>query len=313
MSRPSTFRPGQETDACRSRIGPIRWTRTQSTDHRVRIVPTVQWTRCARKTRAFCLRPPEAPRDRASLLVGLEYSRKRPSLDQSESIFRGARTARPAGAVRGSLVDTVRWSRSHTRFAYFPRPKGEPLPAGVSAVKGVVPLESMIQMSVPFGLRARSRPGGRLVIGRRSRGQRGSVRPASPQLCRSGQTTSTGMPWRHPFGKRSFPSPKRKRRRAQRTPAPRIRLPSQDSRKAFGAPDRTGGRRGLPVAQTATSQTAQRHRMCRRRSAVSCPANRASRDRSRGHPRFRSRRRGTACRLGETQGTSARTGPRRAW
>ena len=121
--------------------------------------------------------------------------------------------------------------------------------------------------------------------------------------CRTGRTTSTGMPWRHPFGTRSLPSPKRIRRHAAKNPTrhgfgDRHGIPRKHSARRI----EPAGHEGSLARQTAATQVTHRRRSCQPRSAVSCPANRASRDRFRGPPRFRSRRTGIACRREKRRG-----------
>ena len=253
---------------------------------------------------AFCLRRSEAPRDRSRVLLSTsKYSRNRPSLDQSESIFRGVRSNSPHdGTVRRSLVNTVRgW------FAYAIRvlsgDQSGTVSPGVSTVKGVVPLESMIQMSISF-VPVRS------TAARRPSGDRatfqGPAGPGSPSVATAPAGRSNHVnwdAWLHPFGTRSFRSPKRKPRHAERPRhghgfGHRHRITGKLSARRI----EPAGDEGSLARKQQPPRRRNRRRVCRRQSAVSFPGNRASRDRSRGHPRFPSRRRGTACRRGETRG-----------
>ena len=226
-----------------------------------------------------------------------------------------------AVAVRGSFVnDSSGLVFAYAIFVLSGDHSGNRCGPGVSTVKGVVPLESMIQMSGSF-VPVRSTTARRPSRDRATfQGPVGLVAapsvldgPAGPV-----EPRQLGWPWRHPFGTRSFPWPKRIRRHAQRTRhrhgfgtvtgSPESIRRAGSNRRATRAPWRANSRR---------NQTAQKHRMCRRRSAVSCPANRASRDRSRGHRlgsgRVDSEEDGLP--FGRNTGRSdcARLGPGRGW
>ena len=107
--RDCRLRPDLGMDARRSRTGPIRSTGTRSTAHRVRIVPTVHWNRCA-DDRGF-LSPTswKHPEIGTSLVVDLKVQQEaavpRPV---GEYLPWRKKQLASAVAVRRSLVNTVR-------------------------------------------------------------------------------------------------------------------------------------------------------------------------------------------------------------
>ena len=133
MSRLSTFRPGLEMDARRSRTGPIRRIGTRSTAHRVRTAPTVLGIACRRNVQGF-LSPSTGSTQRSGpvFLSTAKYSRNRPSRDQSESIFPCASrsSSPPPSPFEALCVNTVRPLARRIRDSRaVRRPQGEPLRA----------------------------------------------------------------------------------------------------------------------------------------------------------------------------------------